>query len=94
MNEQSKILDKLRAEYESEQGKIDELNVAIRDSKEKMNEIKKHMQSIDNQIQEKQKSKDDLGESLTKRDSMVAYHQKQIKILTEAIMKYEVITIK
>ncbi|XP_055325596.1 structural maintenance of chromosomes protein 6 [Sitodiplosis mosellana] len=89
VTEQSKILTSLQTEYETEQGKVDELNVAIREVKAKILEIRRQIQSFESEIQAKQKSKDDLSENLTKRDTMIAYHQKQKKHLTEAMIKYE-----
>lgn len=92
MTEQSKILATLRSDYEIEQGKVDELNVAVRESKAKMLGIRAQMQTIDNEIQAKEKTKDDLNENLTKREAMVLYHRKQIKHLTVAMVQYEVST--
>lgn len=80
----------LRTEYETEQGKVDEMNVAVQEIKARMLEIKGQMQRFDNEIQTKQKSKDDLSENLTRRETMIEYHRKQIKHLTEAMTKYEV----
>lgn len=90
VTEQTKILTKLRTEYESEQGKVDEMNVSVREIKAKMLEIKEQIQRFENEIQTKQKSKDDLSENVTRRQAMFAYHQKQKKHLTEAMVKYEV----
>lgn len=90
MTEQTKILTKLRTEYESEQGKVDEMNVSVREIKAKMLEIREQIKRFENEIQTKQKSKDDLSENVTRRQAMVAYHQKQKKHLTEAMVKYEV----
>lgn len=90
VTEQSKILAKIRAEHEKEQDKLDELHVSVREIKAKMLQIKGQMQTFDNDIQAKQKSKDDLSENVSKREAMVAYHQKQKKHLTDAMVKYEV----
>lgn len=90
VTEQSKILTTLRTEYESEQGKVDELNVVVQEIKVKIIEIKKQMQHFENEIQAKQKSIDDFGENLTRREAMIKFHQKQKKHLTEAMIKYEV----
>lgn len=76
--------------HESEQGKVDQLNATVQAIKGNLNEIRIRIQSIDTEIQEKQKSKDDISENLSKRDSMVAYYQKNKKALTEATIKYEV----
>lgn len=89
MTEQTKIFEKLSSEHEVERGKIDRLNASIQKIKAKMTEIRSQLQSIENDIQLKQKTKDEISENVTKRDSMVAYYQKNKKTLIEAISKYE-----
>lgn len=71
-------------------GKVDEFKTSVQEIKAKMGEIKQLMQSIEKDIEEKQKSKDELSENLTKRESMVAYYRKSMKIYTDAMVGYEV----
>lgn len=77
-------------EYDGEKGNFDQLNASVQEIKTKMTEIRSQMQTIENDIQTKQKSKDEISENVTKRDSMVAYYQKNKKTLIEATVKYEV----
>lgn len=90
VGEQTKILDTLTSEFDVEKEKIDQLNATVQEIKAKITEIRGNLQSTENEILEKQKSKDDISENLTKRDSMVAYYQKNKKAFTEATVKYEV----
>lgn len=68
----------------------DQLNGAVQEIKTAMTTIRDQMKDIESEMTAKQKSKDELGEKLTKRDSMVSYYQKNIKSLTEAMVKFEV----
>lgn len=90
MTEQKKILDSLNKQYDDEKSKVDELNASVQEIKAKMAEIKEELQSIQNNMEEKRKSKEELSESLTKRDSMIAYYQKSMKTYTAAVVQYEV----
>lgn len=87
---QTKILESLNAEYETEKAKIDALNATVQEIKTTILQIKGQLQTIDGEIQTKQKTKDDISENVTKKDAMVKYHRKNIRALTDAMTKYEV----
>lgn len=93
MDEQSKILATLNTEYDKEKEQFNELNASVQEIKANMVEIRGQLQSMENEIQAKQKSKDELIENISKRDGMVQYYQKQMEHLTEAMVKYEVSTV-
>lgn len=90
VNDQTKILEKLTKEFEDEKAKMDRLNAKVQEVKNNMVKLKDQLQISENAIQEKQKAKDDLVENTSKRDSMVAYYRKNIKTLSDAMVKYEV----
>lgn len=89
-NEQSKILETLQSSYEREKAQFDELNRNVDETKKTMNELRAQFRTIENEIDQKQKSKDDIADKLTQRDSMIAYHQRQIGLFGDAMSKYEV----
>lgn len=90
VNDQTKVLDTLTKELQDENAKMDQLNANVQELKTNMLKVKEQLQIIENEIQEKQKAKDDISENSSKRDSMIAYYQKNIKTLTDAMVKYEV----
>lgn len=90
VNDQTKVLQTLTKEFDEENAKMDQLNANVQEIKANMVKLKEQLQISETQIQEKQKAKDDIVENTSKRDSMVAYYQKNIKTLTEAMVKYEV----
>lgn len=90
VNDQTKVLDTLTKELQDENAKMDQLNANVEELKNNMRKVKEQLQIIENEIQEKQKAKDDISENSSKRDSMIAYYQKNIKTLTDAMVKYEV----
>lgn len=83
-------MDSLKIEYEAENGRMEGFNANAQEFKEKIVELKRQLQNIETEIHGKQKSKDDICESLSKRDSLVAYYRKNKKTLTDAMTKYEV----
>lgn len=89
-NEQTKILESLNANYQQEKSQFDELNQNVEEIKMAIVAIKDQARRIENDIESKQKSKDEIGEKLTKRDGLIAYHEKQIRSFVEAMGKYEV----
>lgn len=90
MDEQTKVLETLTKESEDEIGKMNQLNVAVQEQKINIVNLKDQMQTTEQEIQEKQKAKDDMIENSSKRVSMIAYYQKNIKTLNDAMAKYEV----
>lgn len=89
-NEQTKILETLNANYQQEKSQFDELNQNVEEIKMAIVAIKDQARRIENEIESKQKSRDEIGEKLTKRDGLIAYHEKQIRSFVEAMGKYEV----
>lgn len=90
MNEQTKILETLKREFEGENVKMEQSNAAVQESKANLLKLKEQLQITENEIQEKQKAKDDIIENSSKRDSMIAYLRKNVKTLADAMVKYEV----
>lgn len=94
MDEQTKILETLTKEFEDETAKMNQLNATVQEIKTNMVRLKEQLQVTENEIQGKQKAKEDIVENSTKRDSMITYYRKNIKTLTDAMVKIEVITYK
>lgn len=90
MDEQTRILQTLTKEFEDENVKMDQLNANVQEFKTNMGKLKEQLQITENEIQEKEKAKEDIIENSSKRDSMIAYHRKNIKALTDAMVKFEV----
>lgn len=90
MDEQTKILEALTKESEDEIGKMDQFNITIQAQKSSIVNLKEQSQTTELEIQQKQKAKDDINENSSKRVSMIAYYQKNIKTLTAAMTQYEV----
>lgn len=83
-------MDTIKANYDQEKSKNDELKSNIDEIKRTLTEIRDRLKDIENEIEEKRKAKEEIGVKFTKRDSMIAYHRKQIKSLNDALGKYEV----
>lgn len=90
MDEQTKVLETLTKESADENGKLDQLNGTIQEYKTAIVNLKEQLQTTEQELQEKQKAKDDIAENSSKRDAMIAYHRKNHKTLTDAMAKYEV----
>lgn len=90
VDEQTKNLETFTKEFEEENGKMEQLNAKVQEVKSNMIKLREQLQTTENEKQAKEKTKDDLIENSTKRDSMIAYYQKNIKTLTDAMEKYEV----
>lgn len=90
MNDQTKVLNTLTKELQEENAKLDQLNAKVQEFKTNVVKIKEQLQITENEINEKQKAKDDIAENSSKRDSMIAYYRKNIKTLNDAMVKYEV----
>lgn len=85
-----KILETLLKEFEDENIKMEQLKATVQEIKTNIGKLKEQLQITENEIQEKQKAKEDIIENSTKRDSMIAYYRKNIKMLTDAMEKFEV----
>lgn len=83
-------MDTIKTNYDQEKSKNDELKGKLDEIKRTLTEIRDRLKDIENEIEEKRKAKEEIGVKFTKRDSMVAYHRKQIKSLDDALGKYEV----
>lgn len=90
VKDQSKVLENLTKEFEDETAKLEQLKANVQEIKTNIVKLREQSQITENGIQEKQKAKDDITENSSKRDSMIAYYQKNIKTLTDAMVKYEV----
>lgn len=83
-------MEKLTDQYNAAKGVIDELNATAQEVRAKIIEMKKKVQDAENEIESKQKAKDDTMENMNKRGKLVEYYRKQSKIVTDALVQYEV----
>lgn len=87
MAEQTKQLERATEAYEKEETELNAFKQTIAELDERLKELNQNIRSIKQQIDQQQKSKDDIAEKLQKRESEQTHFQAKINKFEDIIDK-------
>lgn len=88
--EQTKLLEQENERYEAARTKYDELKAEIKAGNSTITELKKNYHKMEQEMADKQRTKDDMEEKIRKCESMCTHYQKKIQTIVGILDKLSV----